>query len=154
MAAPNAAPIFSKVAVIQGVVPSAVCTKSDGVGTIGTDIFKAFTADATNGSYVQKVRLNAIVTAATATGGLATNATTARIFISSITSGATTAADTFLWQEIALPIVTADHNTASCNFYEVPLNFALPPSYTILVTYHMAPASNTNWRFTVIAGNY
>ena len=50
-------------------------TKSDGTGTIGTDMIKLFTADSTYGAFVQKVRLNPQA----GTAATATTATVARI---------------------------------------------------------------------------
>ena len=145
----NTDPIFTKNGKISSVLVTAANTSSQGGGTIGTDIFKAFTADATNGSFVQRVRL--IPTATTPT---TTTASVARIFISSITSGSTTSGDTYLWDEITLPAIAADNASASVYEFDVILGFALPPSYTILVTNHAAPAANTAWRATVIAGDY
>lgn len=125
-------------------------TKSDGTGTIGTDILKAFTADSTYGAFVQKVRLNPQASVATT----ATTATVARIFISSVTSGATTNANTFLWAEVACPAQTADQTTAVTNPIEIPLGFALPAGWVILVSMHAAAAANTSWSFIVIGGDY
>lgn len=146
----NTSPIFSVTPNVSGVAPSAACTKSDGTGTIGTDIFKAFTAGA-NGAWVSKVRLNPVATAAATT----TTATVARIFASSKASSTTIGGtDTFLLAEVALPAVSADHSTAPTNPIEVPLNFALPAGWTILVTNHAAPAANTSWQAVVVGGDY
>src|SRR6266550_882545 len=128
--AQNTSPIFVLTPIITSVVPSAANTKSDGAGTIGTDIFKAFTANATNGSFVSSVRFNPFASVA------ATNtvATTLRVFISNKTSGATTSADTWLFAEISAGIQTADHSLNATFPIEVPINRILPASYTILVT--------------------
>lgn len=125
-------------------------TKSDGTGTIGTDMIKLFTADSTYGAFVQKVRLNPQASAA----ATATTATVARIYISSITSGATTNADTFLWAEVACPAQTADQTTTATSPIEIPLGFALPAGYTILASMHHAAAASTSWSFTCIGGDY
>lgn len=146
----NTAPIFSLSGVVGQVGVSAANTKSNGTGTIGTDIFLLFTAGA-NGSFVDRVRWTPTATAAST----ATGATVARIFISTKTSGATTGStDTFLFQEIALPAVTADATAAAPNFYEIPLGFVLPNGYTILVTNHAAPNANTQWQAQLFGGNY
>lgn len=146
----NTSPIFSVTPNVGGVAPSAACTKSDGTGTIGTDIFKAFTAGA-NGSWVSKVRFNAVATAA----GTGTTGTVARVFASSKASGGTTGgADTFLIGEVALPVTTADSSSAPTSPIEVPINFALPPGWTILITNHAAPASSTSWQALVVGGDY
>lgn len=151
MAVPNVDPIYSKVGSIVGVATGGTAnTQSGGVGTIGTDMFKAFTADATNGSYVSKVRLQPVAT----TAATATTATTIRIYVSNKTSGATTQADTWLIAEVSAAAQTADHSTNSTFPIDVPLNFMLPPNYTILVSHHVVNAANTSWTATVFGGNY
>ena len=145
----NTDPIFSKVGRIDSVLVTAANTSSQGGGTIATDIFKAFTAGA-DGSFIQRVRL--IPTGTTANTN--TTATVARIFISSITSGATTSANTFLVAEVTLPVISADSSTVAAAFFDVVLGFAIPANYTILVTNHAAPAANTAWRAVVFGGDY
>lgn len=146
----NTSPIFSLTPNVNSVAPSAACTKSDGTGTIATDIFKAFTAGS-NGSWVSKVRFNPVATAA----ATSTTATVGRVFLSSKTSGATTGGtDTWLLAEVTLPSVSADHSTNPTSSIEVPLNMAIPASYTILVTNHAAPAANTSWQAVVVGGDY
>ena len=147
--AANTAPIFTLNGNINSVLVTAANTSSQGGGTIATDIFKAFTAEATNGSYITKVRF--IPTATTPT---TTTATVGRVFLSSITSGATTSADTWLLAEITLPAIAADNASNASSFFDIPLNCAIPAGYTILVTNHAAPAANTAWRATVLGGNY
>ena len=148
--AANTEPIFSKNGKIGSVLVTAANTSSQGGGTIGTDIFLAFTADATNGSFIRQVRF--IVTATTA--NTASTATVGRVFISSVTSGATTNANTFMIAEITLPSLTADSSTAGASYIDIPLGFPIPASYTILITNHAAPAANSAWRAVVIAGDY
>lgn len=146
----NAIPQFTAKANISGVDVTAANTKSDGSGTIGTDIFLAFTADATNGSFVEYVRLMSTATVAATT----TTATVARIFASSASAGATTSANTHLLAEVTLPSVSADHSTNPINPVDVPLNLRLPAGWTILVTNHAAPAASTKQHATVIAADY
>jgi len=147
----NAVPAFCKNGNLgTPCVLTAANTKSDGAGTIGTDIFLAFTADSTNGSLVEYVRFVPTATVA----ATATTLTTARIFVSSLASGATTAANTTLLKEVQLPVQTADHSTTPTNEIDVPLNIRLPASYTILVTTHVVPVANTGWKATAIGGDY
>lgn len=146
----NTDPIFSKIGRIDSVLVTAANTSSQGGGTIATDIFKAFTADATNGSFIQRVRLIPTATAANTN----TTATVARIFISSKTSGATASADTFLVAEVTLPVIQADSSTVGAPYFDVVLGIAIPAGYTILVTTHAAPAANTAWRALVFGGDY
>jgi hypothetical protein len=145
----NNDPIWSKVGDIQAVAVTAANTSSQGGGTIGTNIFKAFEADATNGGYVRELRFclaeSTIATASTATVG--------RVFISSLASGTTTSSDTHLIAEVALAVQTPSATLPGVPI-TVPLDFALPPGYTILVTNHAAPAANTHWKATVFGGKY
>lgn len=147
--AANTDPIYSKAGLIGAVAVTAANTSSQGGGTVGTDIFLAFTADATNGSFVRELRWSlgesTIATASTATVG--------RIFISTITSGTTTSSDTHLWQEVALASQTPSSTVAGVPVV-IPMNIMLPAGYTILVTNHAAPAANTHWKATVIGGKY
>jgi pyruvoyl-dependent arginine decarboxylase (PvlArgDC) len=145
----NATPNFTKNGNINSVLVTAANTSSQGGGTIATDIFKAFTADSTNGSYVERVDWIATGTAATTTTG-----TVARVFISSVTSGATTSSNTWLIGEVALPAIGADNASTAVNVLSVPVGFRIPAGYTILVTNHAAPATNTAWRANVIGGDY
>lgn len=145
----NTDPIWSKNGKVGSVLVTAANTSSQGGGTIGTDIFLAFTADATNGSFVQRVRL--IPTATTPT---TTTATVARVFLSTQASGATTSSNTYLWDELVLPAIAADNASAAVPEFDIILGFPLPPGMTLLVTNHAAPAANTAWRATVIAGDY
>lgn len=145
----NAIPQFTKNGAINSVLVTAANTSSQGGGTIATDIFKAFTADATNGSFVEYVRFSA-----TATTPTTTTATVARVFVSSVTSGATTSANTFLVAEMALPATAADNASTAINPFDIALNIRLPAGYTILVTNHAAPAANTAWRLLVVGGDY
>lgn len=147
----NINPIYSKIAVISGIeVGSAANTRSDGSGTINTDIFRVFMADSTNGSWVSRLRLQPTARVA----ATATAATVFRVYISSQQSGAVLPGNCWPFQEIAAPSVTADQTTTATNPIEVPLNFALPPSYTILVSSHVVNNANTSWTATVFGGNY
>lgn len=145
----NTNPQFPKNGAPQSVLITAANTSSQGGGTIATDIFKAFQADATNGSWVDTLRLFP-----TATTPTAMTATVARIFISTQQSGATTSANTYLWDEVTLPAVNADNASTAAYAIDVPLGFRLGANQSILVTNHAAPAANTAWRATVIGGDF
>jgi hypothetical protein len=149
--AQNTHPIYSLIPVVSfGTLTGNIgLTRSDGVGTIGTDMFKVFTADATDGSFVSKLRISAAASASTSM-----TASVIRIYISSITSGATTAADTMLYAEVAVAALAAAHTSNATNFYEVPFNVALAPSQTILVSIDDNLATNTRWQILVFAGDY
>lgn len=100
-----------------------------------------FTADATNGSYVQRLRFKA--------GG--TNvATVARIYINN-GSANTTAANNTLYGEISLPATTAIATAATVEI-DYTLAFALPPGFRIFVGLGTAVAAG--WVVCPIAGDY
>lgn len=146
----NTAPIYTLTANTNGVAISAANTKSNGDGTIATDIFKVFTAGS-NGSWISKVRFNPVATTAATT----TTATVGRVYLSTKSSGATSGGtDTWLLQEVALPSVSADATTTPVNPVEVPLNMAIPSGQTILVSTHHAPAANSSQQAIAVGGDY
>jgi hypothetical protein len=145
----NTAPIFGLTPNVNSVAPVGVNVKSDGSGTIGTDIFKAFTAGS-NGAWVSRVRFTSTASVAATT----TTNTSVRVFVSSKTSGATTSADTWLVGELNLPSVSAAHSTNATVPQELPCNFAIPAGYTVLVTYHVAHAANSGIQATVFGTDY
>jgi hypothetical protein len=136
----NTQPIYTSSADTQwiGGASAANTTKDLTSGTA----YLAFTASSTGGGYVQRMRFRA----------LGTNvATVARVFINN--GGATgTTANNILWDEISLPNTSTAETTAQAN-YELPLNFALPPSYRIYVTLGTAPNA-AGWATTIIGGDY
>jgi hypothetical protein len=147
--AANTSPIFGLTPVFGQVVIGTQNTKSDGTGTIGTDIWNGFTAGA-DGAYVAKIRIQP--TASVAATALA--ATTIRIFISTVESGATTTADTSLYQEITAAAQTAAQTTTATFFHEIILGFAIPANATILFSTHIANNANTAWKATVFGASY
>lgn len=151
--AANTAPIYTATAQCTGSVwtsSSTANTKNDGTGTIGTDILLAFTADATNGSRIERLRFYPCASAAST----ATTATVLRVYISTKTSGSTTRTDTFLFAEIACPATTADQATVAINMVEVPFGISLPASMTVLWSMHHAAAASTSWSCIAIGGAY
>lgn len=149
--AANTSPIFSLTPNVGQVsIPTATANvKSDGVGTVATDLFKVFTAGAF-GSFVQKIRFMSVASAAATTGV----ATTLRIFLSTVGSGATTAANTFLIGEVSVPAINSDNSTNATNYYDFIMNFAIPNGMFIHVTQHVAQTTNQNWVAQAIGGDY
>lgn len=146
----NTSPVFSLTPNIGRVQFTAANVKSDGTGTIGTDIALAYTAGA-NGSWITKIRIHAVAT----TAATATTATVFRAFISTKTSGATTGGtDTYIIQEIQQGVVTADQTTTAIAAVEIPCNFALNANQTILVTTHIVAVANTFYQATVYGGDF
>ena len=124
-------------------------TRNDGVGTVGTDILLAYTAGA-SGAYIDRIRLHPVgLVAATATTG-----TVARIYLSTIASGATTATNTKLWQEVACPAQTTAQTTTATTPLDIPVGIRIQASDTVLFSMHHAAAANTGWQCIVIASDY
>lgn len=144
----NAIPQFTKNGVVGSALATAANTSSMGTGTIETDIFKVLTAG-TDGTFVEFVRFLAVATTPTNT-----TATIGRVFFSSVTSGATTSANTFLVAEIPLPVSAADNAAIALNPVDVAINCRLPAGFALLFTTHAAPVANTNWRATAFGGDY
>jgi|688.fasta_scaffold144321_3 hypothetical protein len=136
--AANTSPIFTLTPDIQWAI-SATTANTTKTLAAGTNFF-CFSAG-TNGSFVQRIRFRT----------LGTNvASVARIWINNGNTTATASNNT-LWDEISLPATTVTETAAQSN-YELPLNFALPPSYTIYVTLGTAVAAG--WDVIVIGGDY
>jgi hypothetical protein len=146
----NTTPIFGLTPNVSStsITQTAVVTGSVGIGTIGTSIFLAFTAGS-NGSFVQKVRFMSVATAPT-TGV----ATVLRVYYSTVNTGATTAANTFLLGELSVPAVPSANATNATSYYELPLNFALKTGQYILVSQHTAQTAGQNWIASVIGSDY
>jgi len=118
MAAPNISPIYSRVAQINWGSVAAANAALDGTGTVVT----VFTADATNGGRVEKVRIL----------HLGTNiATVLRLFIND--GLGTTAVHNSLYAEITVPANTISQVAASVP-QEIALPLVLPPGYKLNVT--------------------
>ena len=116
----NTAPIFT-------LLPEILWNNSVTAANTTTDltsgtIYDVFTGG-TNGSYVQKIRFRHVGTNV---------ATVVRVWLNN-GSVTTTALNNTLFDEITIAANTVSQTAASTN-YELPLNFALPPSYRIYVT--------------------
>lgn len=137
--AQNTAPIF-------GLAPrtswgttalTAANTAKDGTGTT----LSVFTAKATDGSFVQRIRFRPAGTNVV---------TVCRVFINNGSSSAT-AANNILWDEITLSATTLSE-TSALSTYELPLNFALPAGYVILCALGTAVAAG--YYISIIGSDY
>jgi hypothetical protein len=146
----NTAPIYIVAPDIQlagAVIGSSANTATDGTGA---NTYLIFTSSSTDGSYVYKVILKGISTTA---------ATVARVFYCSATGAFTagttnTAANTTMVGELTLAAFTAS-NTAATPQYEIPINFPLPASTKLLITFGTSTgAGTTGFNPLVIAGKY
>jgi len=135
----NTQPIFSSLGDIQWgtTVLTTLNTAKDGTGTV----LNVFTADATNGGFVQRIRFRAAGT---------NIATVARVFINN-GSANSTPANNILYDEITLAATTLSE-VAALAVYELPLNFALPPGYKLNVTLGTTVAAG--YYVSVIGGKY
>jgi hypothetical protein len=150
--AANTAPIFTDIPLVGRAVwlPATTAnTKSDGTGTIGTDILLLLTAG-TDGSFLNRIRLTPAASAA-ATG---TTASIHRLYLSTQASGATTSANTTLIAEYAAPAQTADQTTVSVQPIDVPLGFYIPNGVQLLWSMHHSAAASTAWHAVCFAGSY
>lgn len=117
----NIDPIYSREADIQWIsIASAAAgnTAVDGTGTVYT----VWTADATNGGFLQSVRIKAASTSVQ---------TVMRFFINNGGTNATATNNSFI-EEYTLPIITASSTAANPSF-EVPISRAFPPGYKLNV---------------------
>ena len=135
----NTQPIFSVAGDVEwgATVLTTQNTAKDGTGTV----LNVFTADATNGGFVQRIRFRAAGT---------NIATVARVFINN-GSANSTPANNILYDEITLAATTISE-VAALVVYELPLNFALPPGYKLNVTLGTTVAAG--YFVSVIGGKY
>jgi hypothetical protein len=138
--AANVQPIYSKVADIQWATTTVQSANTTTDLTSGT-IYPIFTADTTNGGYVQRIRFRPLGSNA---------ATVARVWINN-GSDTTVAANNAMWDEIAIALTTVSQTAAQAT-YELPLNFPLPASYRLYVTLGTVVAAGFD--VTVIGGKY
>jgi hypothetical protein len=138
----NTAPIFTRLGDIQWAIKATVANTTTDLTGAGT-IYLIFTADATNGGYVQKIRFRPLP-------GGNNSATVARIWIN---NGAATTTDTnnTLYDEISLAS-TVSNPTGALAVTELPMNIALPAGYRLYVT--LGSAVSPGYDITTIAGKY
>jgi len=148
----NTAPIFTGTPRVGFTTITSSQNNSQGSGTVGTNIYLAFSAGA-NGSYLQKVRF----TLGGATANTASIAAVLRVYISTVNTGNTTQTNTYLYQEVAAPTQTPNvitTLTAATYPIEVPLNFAIPTGQYVLVGVSAITGANTVWNAITFGGDY
>lgn len=138
--AANIQPIYSKTADIQWSTVAVTAANTTTDLTSGT-IYHVFSADTTNGGYVQRIRFRPLGSNA---------ATVARVWINN-GGDTTTASNNTLWDEMAIALTTVSQTAAQAT-YELPLNFPLPPSYKLYVT--LGTVVLAGFDVTVIGGKY
>jgi hypothetical protein len=150
--AANTAPIFTDQPLVGRAVwlpASTANTASTGTGTIGTSMLLLLTAG-TDGSFLNRIRF----TPSASVASTATTASIHRLYLSTVSSGATTSADTTLIAEYAAPSQTADQATVSVQPIDVPLGFYIPSGVYLLWSMHHVAAANTAWHAVCFAGSY
>lgn len=136
--AANIDPIYSRIGDVQWAAPILTAnTAKDGTGTVAT----IFTADATNGGYVQKLRIRPVATNV---------ATVVRIWINNGSTTAT-AINNSLFDEISVA-ATTNIETASIIGTEIPMNLALPAGYKITAAIGTTVAGGI--AITAVGGKY
>lgn len=147
----NIDPIYSKkgrfgkggTATTFEISTSTANTNFDGTGTIGTDIWIAFEADATNGSFLKSIKAKIRSTGVGVASVL-------RLFINNGSANGTNT-NNALFAELSLPAITATQTAATTDF-EIPCNLLLPPGYRVLYCFGTAPVNT--WMVYGIGGDY
>ncbi len=141
----NNDPIFSRVGDVSsngttGMAPTLTTAAADYDGT-GANNSLVFTADSTNGGFVQRLRFKAKGT---------NTASVARIFINNGSTNGTASNNSF-YGEVSLPGTTAT-NTAATVDLDYIINLALPAGFRIYVG--LATTVAAGWVVTPVAGKY
>lgn len=148
--AANTSPVFTAVPNVGAAEIGATgAFKSDGTGTIGTDMIKVYTAG-NNGDWINTIRFTPV---ASVSSGVVLG-TVLRTFLSTQGAGSTTNANTFLLFEQAVPTTTVANQLTGISYYETIVSRAIPSGYNILCSSAVSNASNTNWTVVVFGGSY
>lgn len=135
--AANINPIFPKNGKVSWATIATANTAKDGTGTVGT----IFTADATNGSRIDTVKVRS----------LGTNvATVLRIFINNGSTNVT-AGNNSLYMEQTISATTLSEVAAQTDI-EIPVDIVLPAGYKINITIGTTVAAGLS--VVAIGGDY
>ena len=146
MAAPNTDPIYSRVGDVStngttGMSQAITAAANDFTGA-GANNVLVFTADATNGGFVQRLRFKSAGTNV---------ASVARVFINNGSANTTATNNTFIG-EVALPATTSAAAGTTGPDIDYPLNFPLNPGFKIYVGLGTAVAAG--WFVTPVGAKY
>lgn len=133
----NTKPIYSRQPNLAWGTVATANTAKDGTGTVVT----VFTADATNGGRIEKLKVRAAGTNV---------ATVLRVFINNGSTNATAANNT-LYTEATIAATTLSEVAALAD-NEIPLNLTLKPGYKINVTIGTTVAAGL--AVTGVGGDY
>ncbi len=153
----NTAPLFALTPNISGTQLNASGTasaRSDGVGTISPTIgpLQTILVAGNNGSYVSRVRINAVATTPTNE-----NAGLIRLYWNNsngASGNVTLANNTFLLQEVAVGGLAAANASNALMPIEIGINTAIPSGSCLLASIHAVPAANTAWNVMAFAGDF
>lgn len=145
IAKPNLDPIFCKIPDISnnvgfGLNQLITAAANDYTGA-GANNSLVFTADAANGSFIQRLRFKAVGTNV---------ASVARIFLNN-GSANTTASNNVFYGEVTLPATTGTATAAGMDI-DYLMNFALPAGFRIYVGLGTAVAAG--WIVVPVGGRY
>lgn len=143
--AANTSPIYTLLGDVSsngttGMATGMVTATGDYTGVSANHVL-VFTADATNGGFVQRLRF-------TATGS--NTASVARIYLNNGSTN-TSASNNSLFGQCSLPATTAI-NTAATAEVEYPMNIALNPGFRIYVGLGTTVAAS--WVCVAVGGKY
>ena len=141
----NSEPIYSKQGDVSangttGMATGMVTATGDYTGVSANHVL-VFTADATNGGFVSRLRFQATGT---------NTASVARIYLNN-GSANTTATNNSFFGQISLPGTTAI-NTAATTEIDYPMNIAMNPGFRIYVG--LATTVSAGWVVAPVAGQY
>ena len=139
----NIAPIYSRAPDVQWI--GAIVTANNTLNLTSGTSYLVFTADATNGGFVEEIRVKADPANNTA-------ATVVRFWINNGSTTGTAANSSFIG-ELPLPATTAAAATALQDF-SFPVNKALPAGYKIYLTIGTAPGGSGQFSATAFGGKY
>ena len=140
----NATPIFGRV----GQIGQGVLTTGNTGSDLSTNAALIFTADATNGSILNEIRVKY-------KPGISTTATAFRVWINNGSSEAT-ATNNSLITEITIPIITTSQTAGTTDFV-IPLSrggIVLPPGYKVYVTCGTTQAASASLMVSAYGGDY
>ena len=145
MAGPNTDVIYSKSGDVSAngttTMPVAMVTATADYTGVSANHVLVFTADATNGGFIQRLRFQATGTCV---------ASVARIYLNNGSTHTTATNNTFYGQ-VSLPAITAINTSATAEI-DYPMNFAINPAFTIWVGLGTTVAAS--WFCTAIGGKY
>lgn len=150
--AANTDPIYSRLGDVQSnttLIAAVAAVLYNGSGTIGTDVYKIWTADATNGGFLQRVRVKYVANATTASV-----ACVMKFFLTSASSGAVTDANCWFYDELAIATTSTLTTTASNVTYDIPFNFAIPAGWSVVCKITVAQPASCGFIATGIGGKY